>query len=55
MQELTMYELETTEGGASIVTGVIIVAIGAGIYKILSSTRGKISIPKLITLEWRNG
>ena len=54
MQELTMQELETCEGGTSIVTGLIIIAIGAGIYKIMTSTRGKLSVPKLISFEWRN-
>ncbi len=53
MCELTTLEMQELEGG-SILTGLIYVAIGAGIYKILTTTRGKITITKLITLEWRN-
>lgn len=52
MKELTQYELENVEGG-SFLTVILYVAIGGAIYKIITSNAGRISIPNVISMEWR--
>jgi hypothetical protein len=53
MQELTAIELKQVNGGG-ICKIIIYCVIGVGTYKVLKSTKGKISIPKLISLEWKS-
>ncbi len=52
MKELTVYEMENVDGGGML-TYFIYAAIGGAIYKIMTSSSGRISIPHLISFEWR--
>lgn len=52
MQALTTTELIETDGGSAL-TYIVYVALGGAIYKIVTSKSGRISIPRLITIEWR--
>lgn len=52
MQVLEKNELMETEGG-SLLTYIVYVAIGGAIYKIVTSKAGRLTIPRIITLEWR--
>lgn len=52
MNTLTSTQLQEVEGG-SLLTYIVYVAIGGAIYKIVTSKSGRLSIPKLITFEWR--
>lgn len=52
LKELNKEELQEIEGGA-LLTYIVYVAIGGAIYKIVTSKSGRLSIPKLITFEWR--
>lgn len=52
MKELSLQELEQINGGG-VLTIIIYCILGAGAYKILKSKKGRISIPKLIQLEWK--
>lgn len=54
MKELTLQQQYEAQGGSIIGTAIIYILIGAGIYKIYKSTRGRISLPRLVTIEWRN-
>lgn len=54
MKELTLQQQCQIQGGSIIGTAIIYLLLGAGIYKIWSSKNGRISIPKLVSLEWRN-
>ncbi len=52
MQELQLSnQMEITGGGVG--TWIICVVVGAAVYKILYSSSGRISIPKLISIEWK--
>lgn len=52
MRELTSVECQQINGGG-VGTVIIYCIIGVGLYKIIKSSKGRISIPKLITLEWK--
>lgn len=54
MKELTLQEQYELCGGAMVTTIIIYVLIGAGIYKIIKSKSGRISLPGIISIEWRN-
>ena len=54
MEELSMYEQSVISGGAGLSTAILYLILGAGLYKILKSTKGRISIPRIIQLEWKN-
>ena len=53
MKELSMYEQCVISGGSGLSAALIYLILGAGIYKILMSSKGRISIPRLIQLEWK--
>lgn len=52
MKELSLNEQYAIQGGGLILTGLLYLLLGAGLYKIVTSKRGRISIPRLIHLEW---
>ncbi len=54
MKELSLYEQYEISGGTGISTALLYLIVGAGLYKILKSSKGRISIPKILQLEWRN-
>lgn len=52
MNELQLVQqMEITGGGAG--TLILCIVIGAAVYKMLFSNGGRVSIPKLISIEWR--
>jgi len=53
MKELSLQEQYEIQGGGIIGTAIIYLLLGCGIYKLVKSSRGRISVPRLITLEWR--
>ncbi len=53
MKELTLQQQCQVNGGG-LATVIIYCIIGTGLYKIIKSKKGRISIPKLITLEWKH-
>ncbi|MCD7840556.1 MAG: hypothetical protein LUG46_08040 [Erysipelotrichaceae bacterium] len=53
MKELTMQEQFELTGGSAIGTIIIYLLLGAGLYKVIKSSSGKLSIPKLISTEWK--
>lgn len=52
MKELSYNELYEVNGGG-ILTVIIYCVIGVGTYKVFKSAKGRISIPKLISFEWK--
>lgn len=52
MKELTLQQQEQINGGGAI-TIIIYCILGASVYKIIKSSKGRISIPNLIHLEWK--
>lgn len=54
MKELTLQQQCEIQGGSAIGTIIIYILLGAGIYKIYKCKRGRISVPRLVTLEWRD-
>jgi len=54
MKELTLEQQYQIQGGSFIGTAIVYLLLGAGIYKLYYSKKGRISIPKLVSLEWRN-
>ena len=54
MKELTLQQQYEIQGGSLIGTALIYLLLGAGIYKIWKSKKGRISIPRLINIEWRD-
>ncbi|MCD7949347.1 MAG: hypothetical protein LUG12_03665 [Erysipelotrichaceae bacterium] len=54
MKELSLTEQCSLQGGSVVATVIIYVLLGAGIYKIIKSTSGRISIPKLVSIEWKS-
>lgn len=52
MRELTIFEQEDLVGGA-VIDWVIYALLGAALYKVWVTSRGRISIPRLISIEWR--
>ncbi len=53
MRELTLIEQQELCGGSPIMQALIYFLLGAGIYKIVTSSKGRISIPRLINIEWK--
>lgn len=51
MNELTITRQQEVSAGG-IGTVIICVVVGAGVYKLIRSKSGRISIPKFISLEW---
>lgn len=52
MNELQLtQQMEIVGGGAG--TWILCIVIGAAVYKMLFSNSGRVSIPKLISIEWR--
>ena len=52
MNELQLYDQMDIYGGSA--AGVILcIIMGAAVYKMLFSRGGRVSIPKLISIEWR--
>ncbi len=54
MRELTLSEQYEIQGGSMISSTLIYLLLGASVYKLWKSKRGRISIPRLIQIEWGN-
>lgn len=54
MKELTLQEQCQLCGGSATATIIIYLLLGATLYKIYKSKRGRISIPKIIRIDWRS-
>lgn len=56
-EENTMNELQIAQQmeivGGGVGTWIVCVVVGAAVYKMLFSRSGRVSIPKLISIEWR--
>lgn len=39
--------------GGGVGTWIVCVVVGAAVYKMLYSSSGRISIPRLVSIEWR--
>ena len=44
-------QMEIIGGGVG--TWIVCVVVGAAVYKMLYSSSGRISIPRLVSIEWR--
>ncbi len=53
MRELLLQEQCELTGGSAVGTIIIYLLLGAGLYKIIKSTSGKLSIPQIISTEWK--
>ncbi len=53
MRELSLREQQDIYGGSPIVQALLYILLGSGIYKIITSSKGRISIPKLLNIEWK--
>ncbi|MCD7949170.1 MAG: hypothetical protein LUG12_02765 [Erysipelotrichaceae bacterium] len=53
MKELLLEEQCNLHGGSVISTMIIYLLLGAGLYKIIKSSSGKLSTPKLVSTEWK--
>lgn len=52
MNELQLSnQMDIVGGGAG--TWILCIVIGTAVYKMLFSKSGRVSIPKLISIEWR--
>ena len=56
-EEMKMQELQLTNQmeiiGGGVGTWIVCVVVGAAVYKMLYSSSGRISIPRLVSIEWR--
>ena len=52
MHELTEKQQDLIIGEFGVGTVLICIVVSAGVYKIITSSKGKISIPWFISLEW---
>lgn len=52
MQELTQNQQDLIIGEFGVGTALVCIVVSAGVYKIITSSKGKISIPWFISLEW---
>ncbi len=52
MKELTVCQQREISGGG-LGTGFMLLVIGTALYKVFFSKAGRISIPRLISIEWR--
>ena len=54
MNELSLQEQYELQGGSFVGAAILYLLLGAGIYKIYKSRRGRISIPRILNIEWGN-
>lgn len=54
MKELSLEQQLDICGGVGVGTALLYLILGTALYKIYKSKKGRISIPKLIQLEWGN-
>ena len=54
MKELTLQEQYEITGGIGLGAALLYAILGAALYKIYKSKKGRISIPRLIQIEWRD-
>ena len=54
MKELTLQQQCEIQGGSLIATALLYLILGPAAYKIIKSKKGRISIPRLISIEWRD-
>lgn len=54
MKELTLQQQYEIKGGIALSTALLYLILGTALYKIYKSKKGRISIPRLLNLEWRN-
>ena len=54
MKELTLQQQCEIQGGSLIATALLYLILGSAAYKIIKSKKGRISIPRLISIEWRD-
>lgn len=52
MNELQVNEQMDVIGGG-VGTWLVCIVVGAAVYKMLYSSSGRISIPRLVSIEWR--
>ncbi len=52
MKELTQEQQELIVGEFGVGTVLVCIVVSAGVYKLITSSKGKISIPWFISLEW---
>lgn len=52
MKELTLQQQEQINGGGAL-TIIIYAILGATVYKIIKSKKGRVSVPRLIQIEWK--
>lgn len=52
MQELTQEQQQMISAGFGLGTVLICIVVGTGVYKIFTSSRGRISVPWFISMEW---
>ncbi len=53
MKELSLEEQFQFTGGSAVGTIIIYLLLGVGLYKVIKSSSGKLSIPNLISTEWK--
>ncbi len=54
MKELSLQEQYELCGGIAASTALLYLILGTALYKIYKSKRGRISIPRLLKIEWGN-
>ena len=54
MSELTLEQQYEISGGSAVGTTIIYLLLSCGLYKIYKSKKGRLSIPRLISIEWSN-
>ena len=52
MRELSVQEQYEIQGGSMIGSSIIYLLFGAAVYRLWRSKRGRISIPRLVQIEW---
>ena len=52
MYELTELEMQQINGGGAFLAYLMYALLGAALYKLWKSKKGRISLPRLITVEW---
>ncbi len=53
MYELTTIQQEQINGGGTVLAYLIYVLLGAAVFKIWQSKKGRIALPRLIQVEWK--
>jgi len=54
MKELSLQQQCEMCGGIAVGTALLYLILGTALYKIYKAKKGRISIPRLLNLEWRN-